>query len=736
MEAAHEDDDEQGIEVQLRECGEHQIYLIKLPESSASRRKWWLFCRQLEYMLFETTANLSNLLHDLEALELTASVRHYRKAGDYGSNNYQHRALMSQFNKFKRSIEPLSGPGKQCSLIPLKVACTVALNRGNKMVLMALGGEKAVPEEWLRQERMAENAANHEIDGRDLLLEEEDADHELGEDELLAAVLSSELLHDFVDAETAGKAAEQEEAKLGRNYALDQPSVTLKKQLEELKQWRTQILCASRAGKRVQEVTVATDCSTLLRFLGWLKAQSVNTGALDCTVFAHMQAHDFLEQFVNWGITERGVSYSTIGTYLNSLLSCANFASSIGIDVDDSVMQGLYNLRNQAEAQGREDRMYRKRHQDWISWTEAQDTRLNAIQCLEGHSRGMKLHEKTQLAEDVVIISMYTCAPPDRVGVIRKLSWENTLKRGGDTGFYIDLTAPRLHKTSKFYGPSKAPLSKMVVRHLETLLKIRQGDEWDFTEQDVGSSNRTQVEYLFYKDQPSRCYDESAWTKRVKSAFKRHSPRHTATPPRLLRSAFITELRSSTDCPKEVLEAAATAMKHSIDTQSSDVYDLETHSRLSTKAFQWCEDFANKHVQSHEEEPGVSDDCDMRTEEGQQAGCNNAEVLIEDTFTVDPPKKNVHPMGSLPSAGRDVRQKVCITTKNPPRSESSSEHTINCITGASLEALGLQVHYRIEWVGHAHVTDWWQKLDTVDVTDDVMFKGFIVEVYPHSQQTQ
>ena len=60
---------------------------------------------------------------------------------------------------------------------------------------MALGGEKAVPEEWLRQERLAENEARGEVDGRDLLPEEDEDDREVGEDELLAAVLSSELVN-------------------------------------------------------------------------------------------------------------------------------------------------------------------------------------------------------------------------------------------------------------------------------------------------------------------------------------------------------------------------------------------------------------------------------------------------------------------------------------------------------------------------------------------------------------
>ena len=44
-----------------------------------------------------------------------------------------------------------------------------------------------------------------------------------------------------------------------------------------------------------------------------------------------------------------------------------------------------------------------------------------------------------------------------------------------------------------------------------------------------------------------------------------------------------------------MLQAAATAMKHSLDTQASDAYDLETHTRLTDKAFDWCESYAQAH---------------------------------------------------------------------------------------------------------------------------------------------
>ena len=65
--------------------------------------------------------------------------------------------------------------------------------------------------------------------------------------------------------------------------------------------------------------------------------------------------------------------------------------------------------------------------------------------------------------------------------------------------------------------------------------------------------------YLFHmKTVRSRCFTRPNWTARVKDAFQRHSPKHTATPPYLLRSAFITWMRSNTTDPEILISAART----------------------------------------------------------------------------------------------------------------------------------------------------------------------------------
>jgi hypothetical protein len=97
--------------------------------------------------------------------------------------------------------------------------------------------------------------------------------------------------------------------------------------------------------------------------------------------------------------------------------------------------------------------------------------------------------------------------------------------------------------------------------------------------------------YLFHPAADNtRCVVSSAWTQMVKTAFSKYSPNKTATPPKLLRSSFITvrppprtpsqtrlahfvpSLRQyirSSDAAPDVLQSAATTMRHLIDTQSS-----------------------------------------------------------------------------------------------------------------------------------------------------------------------
>ena len=280
---------------------------------------------------------------------------------------------------------------------------------------------------------------------------------ELGEDELMANVIAAELAGDFgVDEEAQHRAVEDEEASLGRNYALAAPSKALKTQLQQMSKWRTSTLMSvrlmmSRSRSAVVEVTFSSDQASFLRFLGWLNARPGAIEApLDFTIFSHEHIASFIEEFAAWCIETRELSFGSLASYLNSLLSCVQFTNATGLafELDESLVDGLINLRAQASKRAKHDRMYQPRHKEWLSWDEAQATRYNALKFMR-ESPPVNRWERINLQEMIVIICLLTTAPPDRVGVLRRLSFGRTLRKGGDTGWLIDLTAKNLHKTSR-----------------------------------------------------------------------------------------------------------------------------------------------------------------------------------------------------------------------------------------------------------------------------------------------
>ena len=153
--------DAQGIRVQRKPCGECTITCVCLPEERRSKEKWWCFTRNVEKLVYHSDRCSSNILRDLEQLGLEAAGRLYKRAGDHGISEHQFRTLIREYNLAKRSWEPLGGPGKQVQLLPIKVCCTLALNRGARLVLEALGGK--APEAWEKQDRIAANEANGEV---------------------------------------------------------------------------------------------------------------------------------------------------------------------------------------------------------------------------------------------------------------------------------------------------------------------------------------------------------------------------------------------------------------------------------------------------------------------------------------------------------------------------------------------------------------------------------------------
>jgi len=83
-----------------------------------------------------------------------------------------------------------------------------------------------------------------------------------------------------------------------------------------------------------------------------------------------------------------------------------------------------------------------------------QQTRVNIVAALKESSH-LGRADQISLAEDTLIVALMSAQPPDRVSVVRLLSFGNTLKKqAGEGEWIIDLTSPRIHKTSRSLASS------------------------------------------------------------------------------------------------------------------------------------------------------------------------------------------------------------------------------------------------------------------------------------------
>ena len=79
-----------------------ELLLVTLPETGGKQETQWVFCRSLEYLLYGTETNASNLLHALQELELDSAVRHLQAStiDEYGMSRAQLATVMSLFNQW------------------------------------------------------------------------------------------------------------------------------------------------------------------------------------------------------------------------------------------------------------------------------------------------------------------------------------------------------------------------------------------------------------------------------------------------------------------------------------------------------------------------------------------------------------------------------------------------------------------------------------------------------------
>eukprot|EP00966_Prymnesium_polylepis_P070471 1637620-Prymnesium_polylepis.1 len=318
------------------------------------------------------------------------------------------------------------------------------------------------------------------------------------------------------------------------------------------------------------EITIAGDRSCALRLLGFLQTTKGVRPAL--SVFGDADMGAFAEAYMN-ACKEKGLRWSSLANYVNSFVSLTRYVHSTMDEPPSETLDELIRLRSQAESQAKVERLFTPRDKNWIDWEDAQKARVAA----ETAYRSAKGSAKLKVLKEWTLISCFTVMPPDRVGIVRLLRLGGSLKKEKD-GFVLDLTATKLHKTSRFHGPSITTISPLLNEQLSAMC----------TQLTFDNVEEGKQPYLWHvASDATRPVASSAFTKMVKDAFLKYGGK--ATPPKVLRASFITWLRQATDAP-EVLKAAAKCQRHAEETQASDRYDKKTHDKLTSAATSFVSD--------------------------------------------------------------------------------------------------------------------------------------------------
>ena len=201
------------------------------------------------------------------------------------------------------------------------------------------------------------------------------------------------------------------------SWRLERVPDGLKRELADFTKHRTDPLVRAREGTACVDITVGNDRATATRFFGWLFATHSITPGLG--VFCRPTLSQWAEEWLR-ALREKGCRFSTLSNYANSLAMVGSFVYST-YKLDDetlamptSPLDEILRLRSQSESQAKHEGLYTKRHADWISWEEAQRSRISAEQkykSLPASPHG----KKTQALREWLAIGLFTLMPPDRV---------------------------------------------------------------------------------------------------------------------------------------------------------------------------------------------------------------------------------------------------------------------------------------------------------------------------------
>ena len=427
-----------------------------------------------------------------------------------------------------------------CTILPVATAALVCRQHGRSGASLAWlrAFSQSVPESWVLHEEAEQNAANNEVD---LVLQDQleaQGDFEVEETSFREELLTMPVFSPVADDEERMK-----------TYILTPVASILKKELDEYLVYRTATFAARRQGGAVQSISAEGDKTALLRFYGYLtRTNRVPEGALLYMPFMiRADLGDIVQEYASWLQNTQRCRFTTIANYLNGLVSIttycyANLAPSDAVlQMEPNPLSQIINLRAQAEKASKQQQMYDKRIGGWLTWEDVQKARVKAFEKLDESQFGTA-EEKRFALRDAAALSLLSLIPPDRVGCIRKLRLDHTLKKKEGGGWKMDLSKQRDgHKTSRFCiakwtrtlvvsppcrlrppfcvppdatdGPFAASLPDAltpVLNQYTAVLELEPGS-------DAGP-------YLFHPPQShfDRPMEPSAWTGWVRRLFKRH----------------------------------------------------------------------------------------------------------------------------------------------------------------------------------------------------------------------
>lgn len=332
------------------------------------------------------------------------------------------------FDRYKEHLPTNGDPVlanrmRNVTLLPIATVAAVCRIRGRSpgtTAFLRACAPNQLPRSWeIEEEAETLEDNEHDLILVDRLQEAEDAEADVApsfEAELRAGSFSS----------FNQKAADE---KTARAYALTpaQLGAKIKKEADVYIAFRVSPLEARRASTAVAETTTQADLQSYYRFLGYLRLKQLLP--LDVhpsfEVLLHPSAPHWVAGYVDFMKGERGLAFSSMANYINSLFGLAtyvfdsdDFDSDSAAGANHTVLDALVNLRSQCESLAKEAGLYAEKRGGWMKWEDAQKARVKCLERLQAYT-DTDVHFRKQLLMDAIVITIFTYGPVDRVGVVR-----------------------------------------------------------------------------------------------------------------------------------------------------------------------------------------------------------------------------------------------------------------------------------------------------------------------------